>query len=109
MDWRAGHLNTTEGTGDGAFANKNCPQGRAFEIFFIILLYLLYLILLYIIYTLLSKSKCVLYIYFALLCFTTLLYQSIQLKAILATSIPLITFYYMSVLKVYVIQKEENN
>ena len=33
MDWRAGHLNTTEGTGDGAFANKNCPQGRAFEIF----------------------------------------------------------------------------
>ena len=31
MDWRAGHLTTTEGTGDGAFANKNCPQGRAFE------------------------------------------------------------------------------
>ena len=31
MDWRAGHLTTTEGTGGGAFANKNCPQGRAFE------------------------------------------------------------------------------
>ena len=31
MDWRAGHLTTTEETGDGAFANKNCPQGRAFE------------------------------------------------------------------------------
>ena len=31
MDWRAGHLTTTEGTGDGAFANKNCPQGRALE------------------------------------------------------------------------------
>ena len=27
MEWRAGHLTTTEGTGDGAFANKNCPQG----------------------------------------------------------------------------------
>ena len=26
MDWRAGHLTTTEGTGGGAFANKNCPQ-----------------------------------------------------------------------------------
>ena len=31
MDWRAGHLTTTEGTGDGAFANENCRQGRAFE------------------------------------------------------------------------------
>ena len=34
MDWRAGHLTTTEGTGGGAFANKNCPQGRAFKQFF---------------------------------------------------------------------------
>ena len=34
MDWRAGHLTTTEGTGDRAFANKNCPQGWAFEQFF---------------------------------------------------------------------------
>ena len=34
MDWRAGHLTTTEGTGDKAFANKNCPQGWAFEQFF---------------------------------------------------------------------------
>ena len=34
MDWRAGHLTTTEGTGGGASANKNCPQGRAFEQFF---------------------------------------------------------------------------
>ena len=24
-------MTTTEGTGGGAFANKNCPQGRAFE------------------------------------------------------------------------------
>ena len=31
MDWRAGHLTTTEGKEIGAFANKNCPQGRAFE------------------------------------------------------------------------------
>ena len=31
MDWRAGHLTTKEGTGGGAFANKNCPQGRASE------------------------------------------------------------------------------
>ena len=31
MDWRTGHLTTTEGTGGGTFANKNCPQGRAFE------------------------------------------------------------------------------
>ena len=34
MDWRAGHSTTTEGTEGGAFANKNCPQGRAFELFF---------------------------------------------------------------------------
>ena len=34
MDWRAGHLTTTEGTGGRAFANKNCQQGWAFEIFF---------------------------------------------------------------------------
>ena len=34
IDWRARHLTTTEGTGCGAFANKNCPQGRAFEHFF---------------------------------------------------------------------------
>ena len=34
MDWRAGHLTTTEGTGGWAFANKNYPQGRAFENFF---------------------------------------------------------------------------
>ena len=34
MDWRAGHLTTTERTGGQAFANKNCPQGQAFEIFF---------------------------------------------------------------------------
>ena len=34
MDWRAGHLTTTEGTGGGAFADKNCPQGRPFEQFF---------------------------------------------------------------------------
>ena len=34
MDWRAGYLTTTEGTGGGAFTNKNCPQGRAFEQFF---------------------------------------------------------------------------
>ena len=33
MNWRAGHLTTTEGTGGRAFANKNCPQGRAFEHF----------------------------------------------------------------------------
>ena len=31
MDWKVGHLTTTEGTGGGAFANKNCPQRRAFE------------------------------------------------------------------------------
>ena len=34
VDLRAGHLTTTEGTRGGAFANKNCPQGRAFEQFF---------------------------------------------------------------------------
>ena len=34
VDWRAGHLTTIEGTGSRAFANKNCPQGRAFEFFF---------------------------------------------------------------------------
>ena len=34
MDWRAGHLTTTEGMGGEAFANKNCSQGRAFEQFF---------------------------------------------------------------------------
>ena len=34
MDWRAGHLTTTEGTGSGVIANKNCPQSRAFEQFF---------------------------------------------------------------------------
>ena len=34
MDWKAGHLTTTEGTGSGAFANKNFPQGREFEQFF---------------------------------------------------------------------------
>ena len=33
MDWRAGHLTTTEGTRGRAFANKNCPRGRAFEFF----------------------------------------------------------------------------
>ena len=27
-------MTTTEGTGGGAFANKKCPQGRAFEQFF---------------------------------------------------------------------------
>ena len=25
------HLTVKVGTGDGAFANKNCPQGRAFD------------------------------------------------------------------------------
>ena len=34
IDWRAGRLTTTEGTGGGAFANNNCPQGQAFEQFF---------------------------------------------------------------------------
>ena len=31
MDWRAGHLTIIVGTGRGVFANKNCPQGRAFD------------------------------------------------------------------------------
>ena len=36
MDWGrgGGHLTIIVGTGDGAFANKNCPQGRAFEQYF---------------------------------------------------------------------------
>ena len=34
MDWGAGHLTIIVGTGGGAFANKNCPQGQAFEQFF---------------------------------------------------------------------------
>ena len=35
MDWRAGHLTTTEGTGGEAFANyKNCPQGLGIWNFF---------------------------------------------------------------------------
>ena len=34
MDWGAGHLTIIVGTGGGAFANKNCPQDRAFEHFF---------------------------------------------------------------------------
>ena len=34
MDWGAGHLTIIVGTGGGAFANKNCPQCRAFEQFF---------------------------------------------------------------------------
>ena len=29
-----GHLTSIAGTGSGAFANKNCPHGRAFEPFF---------------------------------------------------------------------------
>ena len=33
MDWRSGHLTTTEGLGGREFANKICPQGRAFECF----------------------------------------------------------------------------
>ena len=36
--WSAGlggrHLAIIVGTGGGAFANKNCPQGRAFDEFF---------------------------------------------------------------------------
>ena len=34
MDWRAGHLTTTEGKGGGAFANKNCPQSGHLNNFF---------------------------------------------------------------------------
>ena len=33
MDWGAGHLTIIVGSGGGAFANKNSPQGRAFEQF----------------------------------------------------------------------------
>ena len=34
MDWGAGHLTVIVGMEDGAFANKICPQGRAFDQFF---------------------------------------------------------------------------
>ena len=34
MDWGAGHLTIIVGTGGGAFVDKRCPQGRAFEQFF---------------------------------------------------------------------------
>ena len=34
MDWGTGHLTIIVGTGDGAFANNNCPQDRAFVNFF---------------------------------------------------------------------------
>ena len=34
MDWGAGQFTIIVGTGGGAFANKNCPQGRAFVHFF---------------------------------------------------------------------------
>ena len=34
IDWGAGHMTIIVGTGGGAFANKSCPQGRAFEQFF---------------------------------------------------------------------------
>ena len=34
MDWGAAHLTIIVGTRGGAFTNKNCPQGRAFEQFF---------------------------------------------------------------------------
>ena len=34
MDWGAGHLTIIVRTWDGALADKNCPQGRAFEQFF---------------------------------------------------------------------------
>ena len=34
IDWRAGHLTTTEGTGGGAFANENCSQGGDLNNFF---------------------------------------------------------------------------
>ena len=30
----AGHLTIIVGTRGGAFANKNCPQGQAFDFFF---------------------------------------------------------------------------
>ena len=31
IDWGAGHSTVIVGTGSGAFANKSCPQGRAFD------------------------------------------------------------------------------
>ena len=34
MEPRAGHLTIIVGTGDVAFGNKNCLQGRAFDHFF---------------------------------------------------------------------------
>ena len=34
MDWGAGYLTIIVGTGNGALADKNYPQGRAFEQFF---------------------------------------------------------------------------
>ena len=34
MNWGAGHLIIIEGTGGWAFANKDCPRGRAFDQFF---------------------------------------------------------------------------
>ena len=34
MEWGAGHLTILIGTGDGAFANKNCPPDQAFFNFF---------------------------------------------------------------------------
>ena len=34
MDWGAGHLTIIVGTGAVALADKNCPQGWAFEFFF---------------------------------------------------------------------------
>ena len=34
MDWAAGHLTIIVGTGSGAFANKSCSQGWAFDNFF---------------------------------------------------------------------------
>ena len=34
MGWGARHLTIIVGTGGGAFANKNCLQGRACELFF---------------------------------------------------------------------------
>ena len=34
MDWGPGHSTIIVGTGGGAFANKNCSQGWAFDQFF---------------------------------------------------------------------------
>ena len=34
IDWGAGHLTVIVGTVGGAFGNKNCPLGRAFDHFF---------------------------------------------------------------------------